>query len=310
MLCGSHVHLDGRGCLYLLDALFSALANPGEVSFGDEASRLPPSEDYLYGCPETYSEQDAQNAMMVLGRLVQDRPIGLPVQDIKQPPRDNRREELKLPTATTNAIIHACKQKGFTVTAAWHTAVVLAASKIQAAAGEVGTSFASVASFDLRPYFPEWFDPRSQPVSQYGMAPPILVEPKHKSFDEIAKEIRDKYKTEVSPVGERASVMFAGTEIAGPMMASEAPSSTTPVTSSLGVIEKFLKRVHGQHWELIDVWVGDSMLTPDTLNFLWTWRERMVLSTSYNSAFYTDVDIQAFLSTIKDELVRGLGVKE
>jgi hypothetical protein len=306
LIAGAHTYLDGRGALYLFDALFSTIANPGNFKFGDEHSRLSLTEDTLLGLPPVLSEADHERAGMALGQLQQDKPIRMPVANVQQTPKGSARQELKLSTSTSDAVIKACKQRGYTVTSAWHTAIVFAVSQIQAASREDGTTYTSFTNYDLRQYFPASFEPRSQPVSCYHGAVPLRIELGSKSFDEVSAAIKKSYMAEFQPNNIGTLPAMAG--MLPPAFAKGPPPSSTPVLSSLGVVDQFLSHSFGPHWEVENIWVADTMLSAEIEAFLWTWKGQIVLSGSFNSAYYTNAEVRAFLERVEGEMIRGLGV--
>lgn len=232
----------------------------------------------------------------------------MPVKNMQQPPAGNAREQLKLSVALSDAVTKTCKERGFTVTSAWHTAVVRAVSEIQAAAGETGTTYASFTNYDLRPYFPASFNPRRQPISCYHVGAPLRVTPEGKSFDDISKEIRETYMTQCQP--ENILVFPAIGKMALQLFASGPPPSSTPVLSSLGIVDRFLSHSFGPHWEVDNIWVADSMLSAEIEAFLWAWKGQIVLSGSFNLAYYTYAEVQDFLLQTKEEMLNGLGIAE
>lgn len=306
MIAGSHTYVDGRGILYLFDAFFSTIATPGTFQFGDEHTRLPLTEDTLLGVTPVLSVADHENGLKVLAKFQQDAPIRMPVADMQQIPTGFVRQESKLSTATTTAIINACKQRDYTVTSAWHAALMLAVSKIQAAAGGNGTTYATFALYDLRQYFPESFESRSQPVSCYHGGLPLRVEPGSRSFDDISKEIRKGYLAEFQPhnLGTQPAML----SILPQIFAKGPPPSSAPVPSSLGIIDHYLGHSFGPHWEVDNVWVGDTMLSAEIQAFIWTWKGQIVLSGSFNSTYYTNAEVQALLAGVEKQMLKGLGI--
>jgi hypothetical protein len=307
MITTAHTYLDGRGILYLFDALFSIIASPSTFSFGSEHSRLPLSEDTLLGVPPVPTEENIQRAATTLRRFIHDKPIRMPVKDMQQIPGDSDRQELRLSVAISDAVVKACKQRGYTVTYAWHAAIVNAVLKIQAATGEPGTTYTSFVNYDLRKYFPATFDPRSQPISCYHSGTPLQVKPEGKSFDQISNALRETYQTEFISINVRSLPTMVDMML--PTFASGGPPpSSTPVLSSLGIVEQFLGHSFGPHWKVDDVWVADIMMSAEIEAFLWTWKGQIVLSGSFNLAYYSKAEVQAFLARVKGELLGGLGI--
>lgn len=145
-----HSLIDGRGILHLYNELFNQLANPNQVTAAD-IGPLPPTENDLLGLRAVPTELDVQACQKLLSRFANPSPlVRMPNVKFDQAPGDAARVELKLSQEMTESIIAACKRNSITVTAAWHAAVVLAVSEIQATAGETGSTFTSFTNFDMR----------------------------------------------------------------------------------------------------------------------------------------------------------------
>lgn len=62
-------------------------------------------------------------------------------------------------------------------------------------------------------------------------------------------------------------------------------------------------------WEIEDVWVADTMMTPEIEAFSWTWGGRMVLSECWNAAYYGEEDVTALLMKTVEFLGTGLEIE-
>ncbi|KAL1869973.1 hypothetical protein VTK73DRAFT_2894 [Phialemonium thermophilum] len=308
VLQGTHNHLDGRGCFYFFDALFCALTNPKDVRLGDEVRNLPPTEDQLLGASVPPSTRQIQIYQDIVDSLVVENPIGMPVR-ADGPPGPNLRRELHLQPGVSSAISSRCKARGVTVTLAWHAAVILATLKIQrrALGDQAGTNWSSFTNFDLRRYFPGDFDPRQNVVSTYSTGFPFNVErPMELGFDALAKHLHHAYQTALDD--EKLRGLFAYPKPLLEFFAKHTAPSSTPVLSSIGIVERFLHREYGSEWVVDDVWIGNSMLSPEIETFLWRWRDEITLSGSCNLSYYDKKDVDRFLHEVRQELLTGLGI--
>ncbi|KPM43912.1 hypothetical protein AK830_g2614 [Neonectria ditissima] len=302
-----HSLIDGRGVIYLYNALFSQLANPQGTT--GNITGLPPTENKLLGLNSVSSEQNIQAAQNLLSRFANPKlPVRMPNVNFDQTPGDAARAQLKIPSGATAAIVAACKERGFTVTAAWHAALILAVREIQAAAGEDGSAFTTFTNFDLRRWFPESFDAAGIFAGPYHIALPVSVDLDGKEFVEIARDLSKNYKDPMAFA--QGDLNFIPPTIAACeeiFKMGPAPSST-PVLSSMGVIDNYLKRNQGD-WKICEYWLADTMLSAEIQSFLWTWREELVLSGSYNAAYYETQEVDRFLEAIKEKLLQGLGIE-
>ena len=310
-----HSILDGRGILYLYNALFTALSRePDMLTNGNDTTipaNLTASYDEWLRVPPAPSEKNAQVAQSIFQRILhQEKPIRIPGVDFSRRPRKAVHRDLELNDETTGAIIAACKKKGVSVTSALHAALAMKTQEIQLSAGEVATSFAQFTTIDLRRWFPSNFRQHVDSIGSLQTALPFVLDlGKDNTFDALSQSLHKEYKAPFS---------FAENDFGylGPYMAmsrqiienGKAPLSSTPYLSSLGVVDDYLRPQYGD-WELRNFWISSTMLTGDNQMYLWTFRGKMVLSICYNEAFYATASVDALLRGTRDVMKQGLGVE-
>lgn len=123
-----HVLLDGRGMLHLLHSLFTTLADRQTSTPTPKIpSSLTSPYDTWLGLSQGPSEKNLQAAQSIFGAFLgQQQPIRLPGIVFDDPPQLGTHVELTITEHATKSIIAACKQKGITVTSAWHAALAMA----------------------------------------------------------------------------------------------------------------------------------------------------------------------------------------
>ncbi len=89
---------------------------------------------------------------------------------------------------------------------------------------------------------------------------------------------------------------------------ADMPESTEPQLQSMGVVETYLERKYEGVLEITDFWLAVEMLTKNLALHVWTWRERLTLSISYNEHFYKEGFVQEFLRFLRDVLLKELNV--
>ncbi|KAI1344179.1 hypothetical protein F5Y15DRAFT_104603 [Xylariaceae sp. FL0016] len=304
LLQTEHHHLDGVGLLYFWDELFKAVITPQEVQFGDEMQRLPPRSDDILPMKELWDGQGKALAMEMLAPLATDKPVCMPV-DVKKAPMRNFSQEYRFDVRTTAAILRECKNREYTITAVWHVSMALAIRDIQTADPDItcpGTTFANFANFNMRRHFPPGLHEAT--VGNYHWALPCALDLGEKSFDKLAREMTAFYRKGLtSDVWCALKPMI---EEVTPAFTSESMTDSTPAVSSLGNLEQFISRKYGSDWEIMDAWVGDTVTGPWIEGFMWTWRDRMVFSSTYNSGFYKAWDVQNFHETVAQTMKKGL----
>ncbi|RYP53009.1 hypothetical protein DL768_001912 [Monosporascus sp. mg162] len=189
LLQSPHTLVDGRGMLYLYHALFTALSTrPGDDSQDYKTTGSPnlskPYDEWL-GVSAVPSQKNFADAQSIFQRVLQqERPIRLPGVDFATTSQRPVHRDLELTEEATSFIIGPCKQKGVTVTSAWHAALALAT---QSAAGEEGTSYVQFTTIDLRRYFPASLIPHKHSISSLQTALPLAADlRKDSTFDALS----------------------------------------------------------------------------------------------------------------------------
>jgi hypothetical protein len=310
LLQSEHHLIDGRGILFLWDRYYSLLGDQTEVKFGDEAKNLPAVLDDWVEVANEVMPEDIATMQAQLAPLMRPAPIRMPVPNILLQPGNYLRRELKLTVDVTSAVQDACKRQGISVTVAWQAAMIMATKSIQMEAGEIGNGFCSFTNFDVRPYFPESFDPRANPVACYssGILAPVPAEAS--SFDEISAVLKQFYSELRANMSENMRLLPATIAVLSEAFKLGPPPGSVPIVSSIGILDKFLGRSFGSSWEIEDIWVTVTLMSAEIEAYLWSWSGRLVLSGSCNAAFYQPSDIDNFLARSKHILLSSLHVNE
>ncbi|KAK1708205.1 uncharacterized protein BDZ83DRAFT_592791 [Colletotrichum acutatum] len=313
LLQSPHTLIDGRGMLYLYHALFTTLAAlPDENSQTQhETSGAPnlskPYDDWL-GVSATPSEKNFADAQSIFQRVLQqEKPIRLPGVDLTTTPQRPVHKDLEVDEKTSSTIISACKEKGVSVTSAWHAALALTTQKLQSDAGEDGSSYVQFTTIDLRRHFPSSFAPHKHSIGSLQTALPLAADlSKDSTFDALSKSLHQQYKAPFAfadnDFGYLTPYMAMSRQI---LESGGVPPSSTPSLSSMGVVDDYLQRQYGT-WEISNFWVSSTMMTGDFQMYLWTFRGKLTFSVCYNEAFYSAEKVDRVLKTTRDELLRGL----
>lgn len=332
-----HTLIDGRGILYLYDALFKALSGqvPQQPGTGPEAGspNLAKPYDEWLGMSTSPSEKNFKDAQVLFHRVLQQKkPIQLPGIDFAAPPGKSVHKDLALTQETTTAIVKACKQQGISVTSALHAALARATQvsglesirgpkhphanmphfllqKIQLAAGEEGTTYVSVTTIDLRRYFPTAFVPHQHSIGSLECGIPFAADlSSDETFETLSKSLHDQYKAPFAFANNDFNFLTPLTSATTQMLAKgDVPPSSTPSVSSMGIVDRVLQSRYG-YWEIKDFWVTSTMLTGDFQMYFWTFRDRIKFSACYNEAFYEIEKVEQILDSTRHEVLRGLGL--
>ncbi|EFQ32283.1 hypothetical protein CGRA01v4_11144 [Colletotrichum graminicola] len=312
LLQSPHTLIDGRGMLYLYHALFTALSTlPGDGSQEHKTTETPklskPFDDWL-GVPAVPSEKSFADAQCIFQRVLQqEKPIRLPGVDFTNAPQRPVHRDLEVDEKTTSSIIGACKERGISVTSAWHAALALTTQRIQSTAGEEGASYVQFTTIDLRRYFPSSFVPHKHSIGSLQTALPLAADVgKDNTFESLSQSLHKQYKAPFAFVDNDFSYL-------GPYMAMSrqilesggVPPSSTPSLSSMGVVDDYLERRYGD-WEISNFWVSSTMMTGDFQMYLWTFGGKLTFSVCYNEAFYEAEQVDRIMEGTRDEMLRGL----
>ncbi|KAM0326347.1 hypothetical protein ACHAQA_006949 [Verticillium albo-atrum] len=308
----NHSFMDGRGTLLFWDAFFDALAAPQDVVFSPETllPYLPPSIDPIIGIPETSSPEAKAALPAVLARASAVNPLKVPVADLSKPPAGFGRRELRLSKAESSAVFAACKKRNVTVTAAVQIAAGITVQEVQRKIeGTAGDTWAGLANFDCRRYFPEEYAAAKGMSACYFVVMPYSVALSEETFDASAKELSDLYRRGLAhPNAENvlealpaSTDVFVGAALAG------VSSGNAPWYTALGVVDDYVKARHGE-WEVEDFKIANTLQGPMVQFLMWTFRGELVLHGAYNEAYYEPAVVDDLLARSLAALQRALDV--
>ncbi|KAL1971040.1 hypothetical protein VTN77DRAFT_2874 [Rasamsonia byssochlamydoides] len=315
----AHWRTDGIGVLMLLDALLALvaqpdLADPWSLPWGSEAGRLAPAVEDAAGMPGEPSPAQKARAQEAVGSFaLAAGAVGIPYQgDAATIPAGTRSAHTALSPAATAAVVQASKAQGFSVTSAVHASVA-AANFAHAPDHHRGRHYTSTIRLSLRPFLPE---PYSTPAYASGLYTTgwMAKVDADAGWEAHARTYQEQYRRGVSPeylAGHREYARSLCDLIRNLPQGGEPPSDVD--ISSIGIAEKLINPVYGTPdygVEVRAVSVGVEMLTRQAVCFVWTFRNQLNLNVVYNEAFHAPEQMEQFVGTVKDVLLKQLGVAE
>jgi len=231
---------------------------------------------------------------------------------------------------TTAAVVAAGKSRGIRVTLAVHAAIVLAVAAHPQ--HSLAKHYCITTAIDLRRRLPGGRGGDGPELAAGMFISPGLVfieDPADgggRSFDAIACDFDATYGADMRRLydasnGETVGVCQATAPFASrivPLLQMPQPEGMPPQNaphlSSIGVIERWLKReyvVDGDKGSTItveNVWLGGEMITPALCNHVWTWRDQMTLAAVFNTAYYEDAFVKQVMEDVKQNLLKGLQI--
>ncbi|KAA8899740.1 hypothetical protein TRICI_006305 [Trichomonascus ciferrii] len=308
----SHHLMDGIGTLMFWHCFFTAVANPQEVAFGDEKTRLPPTLERVLGFPETPRQDHRDRANEIFTEWASNIPaIGVPNSAGEAPSKQAQRAGFKFSQQTTTSLVQVCKQRGVSVTAAVHAALIRCLMKY-ADPTVKQSEYRSVGQFNLQNYLPAPYNSTDYAVSTYFCSFPYNID-LPAPFWELAKDLGDYYKTtfktdpELLEIGcELMRTLYNAFQLPE---VQNSPISKDPLFSSLGIVENHLQRTYGGSITVREFLFSGDCVAGMSAMFIYTFCDQLRLVSCFNDGFQNPCDIQTYAQEIQNILIDELELK-
>ena len=311
----SHWRIDGIGALHLLNNYFKALAAPRTMHFGNEWQNLSPGLSTAADLSQYPSKENIQTAETLLQRYTSNVPsIGLPNQVEEQIPGDTQLVKLTFSASTTLKVVSACRRKGYSVTTAVHAALVIATQRLTPKDTPLSRRYTSWGAINLRPYLQPPYDKPTHAVSVYLVGFPVTLTPGN--FSDNALQLRDIYASFSAPEPDfdlrdcLAPYIKKATALFGQPPSENTSAPTEPILDSLGLVDRYVHRDHGEEVEIKNFWLASNTLSRQIGVYVWTWQERLVFHACYNVAFYKPDYVRCFVEQVKTILLAELEIDQ
>jgi len=315
----SHWRLDGIGSMMFVSDFLSHLVAPDlstrAFDWGKEVSNLPPGLDTALDLPATIPEdQDsAQNqSLMQFGAHLPSINI-LPVGSTSVPSSTTEREELKLPSEFSSAIVAGCKKHDISVTSAMHAALIAATLALQDPASPA-KNYASWSAFSLRQSLPEPLQNSTYAVNGAHTGVPLTLVPSG-SFLTDASELSGFYRSRLTSDEVKGRQVFHNKlkyQLSQPLPEGF-PIPADPALNSIGVIDKYVKETYEAVDHRVGVenfWLGNTVCTPNVWIHLWQFHGQITLSALHNRGLYQQENIHALLQKVVEILHKEFGIEQ
>ena len=339
-----HFFTDGRGTLYVWDALLKLVADPVDVQFGDEWKNLPPAKDDLLGMPQRFP-----STLGFVAGAEELRTFFVPevaqLAQVAQPKTSaigtNGRLRVSLDARQTAAVVAASKARGISVTAAVKGAVTLVTKraheshrKAQGLEGDGSNAYiVDTSPFDCRPWYER---PSTSPhfkgqghralgVCQVTLIPyACRVGGGDRDYTALANDAHNYYTTMRrrfmgDPDGIAGCMAGVHTMLV-PWTTERAPSS--PFYSSLGIVNNFMSTRYGQgndgdgsspaaDIKVDDVWAAtSSMMSLVNAWFVSTLDGILRLDATFNEEYVKGDVLKGLVEESIQTLLHELGIEE
>jgi hypothetical protein len=236
-------------------------------------------------------------------KFLQNQPsIGLPFQG--RPSAPHSVSEIRLSIEDSNNIVSACKARGLTVTHAVHAALIQVTAELNPEA--VAKYYTSIHIYNWRLHVQPKYQRQS---TLHCSAFPMVVEnPSTRDFESLSEEMKKLYvgTKQDRNIAKAHSPWWSGL-VTALIAAGNPPAASTPMLSSLGVIEKLLPE-EAEGVKIEDFKFGIDIKGPVITVYLWNWGGRINLSAAWDRGSFQEGEIDEFLSRIVGKLTTPLGV--
>ncbi|OQE28533.1 hypothetical protein PENSTE_c003G01187 [Penicillium steckii] len=177
-----HSLIDGVGMIMLWHSYLTAITAPREIAFGDEATRLPNTLETLLHHPDPPRAEMTAKAQEIIDAFVAAPGLG-PMNNVgKVPPGPTQRRELAFSVETTSSIVCACKDNGYSVSAAVHAAFIQTLIKHAHPAGDK-TKYVTATNPDIRTFLPKPYNTSNYAAALFYTPWAFQIDPPPDSFD-------------------------------------------------------------------------------------------------------------------------------
>jgi hypothetical protein len=314
-----HWRTDAIGCCMLLNRFFELLESGDTQSIAmGNISPLSPSLEIAAGASseedadiQSYAREhiDAFHAKAVHAG-------GLPFDgDATRPPARTKHHDLTFTASQTQRLVQACKGQQMSVSAAIHVALARTYFSFAKTAEEKQAGYTTVMAVNMRPHLQAPYHEPAHACQAYVVSITPTV-PYVSDFPNAARALTLEYRSWYTEKLRRslywlfkyhAEKLFAPNTAKG-QTADPAPPPSGVTLSSLGIVERYLEGRYGNCVTVERFRFGVSMMTRQTLLYVWTFRGELTLSLDYNEAYYSYQMAAEVLSRLKKNLAEGLGV--
>ena len=321
---------DGVGMLHFFDAFFDlvarpALPEPQTLYWGQETDRLATSIEEVANLPVAPTDAIKSMNQKCIDAFYQAAgAVGIPHQgELTIRPSGTRSSRYLFGQAETEIIFRHCNAIGISATAAVYASIA-ATNCTLVSLEKKNRHHTSTFRSNLRPYLLEnrtpYVVPLHQNLTTFTPANPsgnytigwMKNVPPSASWIEHAIDYREEYSKGLSKDSinsHRSYALCLCTLIGNAPQHQELPSDVN--ISSIGIAERYIKRVKGTQdrgVQIQSVSMGAEILTRQCVCFVWTFRDRLNLNLVYNESFHDERDTALFLQTLKEIMLKELGV--
>ena len=311
----SHWRIDALGTCMVLNRLFDLLSlgiTGCSAQWHLEHQNLSPSLEDAFDSPKTYSQP-----MEVMAESIRCRNFetsypsaGLPFEsDITTGPTLSRHQTIELDTESTKTLIAACRAGGISITAAIHAACAQAVFDRSAHSDH---DYSTVVSANVREYLPK-LEHNAKSAYVCGTYVTGITHTVRRTDDFATRSLQltKAYRGDWKPMEYMAALrpiykVHGEALVANAQAGTRIPASNVTV-SSLGFVENYLKREHGA-LTVERFHLGSAIMTRQPTLYIWTFRDRLVMSLDYNEAYYGFDIVVGVLESIRTCLERELYV--
>lgn len=295
-----HHDIDNYGAMAILENLIVFISEQDQTQisrprFANEAKYFPPTLHNALGLPEPEPE-DFIKPLTSLHDFIKLPPLGLNHRPATQP-RATQFKQMKFSPQQSSLLIQSCKEKGWKVAQATSAALALT-TKHHANNGD--RYFASHILFDHRKYFEQPYNDTNKYPFMLA-AVPYFFAIKPTTFNLTA----DQFGAFFANIKAQLVELAKGYEVYFKTLIDTNTRSSTIITGHSGVLG--LKQAYG-NIRVLEFWSTVQCHTPDVYFMIWTWKDQLTVTISWNESYYSERDIDRMYGLFRNILSEGLEV--
>lgn len=312
-----HENMDGMGVIHLTNQFLELVAasQNEQATEKDVLLNLAPPLRIAAGVgAETYAAEGGK-ILQDFSAGMRENAVSLPAKHSPSSAAEPGRLDMTLSSSTTRSILKACKERGITITHAYHAALALGLMKLNPPqeGHRIHTLpiLISVRDRLLPPYRGSKRPTALYTTSQFlRMAMPEPSTPQNEAFLLLARRFKDTYtdaREDVKLIAIQKALMEMTVQFLAQMKSENTTASGSPQLSSLGNLDTLLKPTYGGL--VVEKYFYGVQMRGSSQVVLWTFHGELKMAIFFD---HGDFD-QSFLAQLMEEtrrtLLAGLGVE-
>lgn len=312
LLQASHWRFDAHGIVIFFETFLDLLASPSlqRVAFGDEHVRLSPPLEAAMDFPNSSSAKAGLEVGAMIDALITAQSsVGLAESaNVEGPWMGTEAVRISFSHNETATLLQRAKRKCITISLAVQAALYMVLStaapnniQVQQNSDEI----TNMSIVDLRSLCGDHGFQAPTGCLFFGL--PTFINPGE--FDDVVQQLDEQWKKWARTELFKDGFTRYGERLLELSLQPMPFVPSTPFVSSIGVVENYLKREHGDgdgKLRVTDYCLTDERVGREIVVFAWTFDNRFELNLAYNSGYLKQESVELFGKTLKGQDTRRL----